>query len=976
MRRLARSPERRRTISRSDEECYVEGMETTETFGRFKRLLAAAIIFPAAALATDCRFTLVDQSNYDANTGFYMDLENSPTGSSTYCQLPNMVIAVGVADGAKWRFIVSQPQPAWMTNHAYTAKAVVTPTYFELYLDGQLLGQGTGGFSGLPNQDLVVDAVPSWANGLGNYLPSQSSIDAESSGGATASATFPVDTRPVPLMLLAPASISESLPFQYGAGESLTFTAVFSLTAASANPQDYAPYVDTYGQSEHSSFAGKISADADLQAAATEEQKALAGWGTPSGYDAWGGVLNAGWQEAATNFFHVVQRNSVWWLISPAGNPCFYIGLDTGPLITGNNTPTTYRTWEFATLPPPAAPYNVAWSSGDWGNTGIVSVSFDTWNMIRKYGSSWQTIATDLTVQRMNAWGFSGLGKWSSETGNLPILPVLEPNHVPIVAVHPDIFDPVVQQVLQSSLQQQIQAGVNDSRILGWSFGNEYDDLITPAEVQTILDLGSTVPAKQALVNQALSAIYANGVAAMAAAWGVKATSTAALYSASPTPPAADIETLREYYEDRYLGFVYQAIKQIDPNHLYFGIWIVPGWWVNATDWQLNAAHVDVIGYDRYSPVFEDSLLEGLAKSTGKPIFLGEFSFPPSYNLLRGYEVYAAASSTDDADAGAQYQSNLASAARNPWCVGVAWFEYRDEPVSGRGFLGETDLDLVEGEDYAFGMVDVADRPKYDLVNQVRSTNLAMAQRRLAFGPPSLSAGGTIDNASFAVNTPVAPGSLVSIFGTGLAGDATIAPGPSLPVALGGATLTLGGVPVPLIHAFPTQVDAQVPWELAGQTSAPLTIVTDDLSGNTVSVPLAEFSPGIYTATGTGSGQGAILIDGTATLAAPVSGPITGQPASRGTFIDIYATGLGPVTNQPASGAPASASPLSWTTATVTVTIGGVPATPSFAGLAPGWVGLYQVNVQVPANAPVGDAVPVALSVGGAASNQVTIAVQ
>jgi uncharacterized protein (TIGR03437 family) len=60
----------------------------------------------------------------------------------------------------------------------------------------------------------------------------------------------------------------------------------------------------------------------------------------------------------------------------------------------------------------------------------------------------------------------------------------------------------------------------------------------------------------------------------------------------------------------------------------------------------------------------------------------------------------------------------------------------------------------------------------------------------------------------------------------------------------------------------------------------------------------------------------------------------------------------------------------------VTVTIGGVPATPSFAGLAPGWVGLYQVNVQVPANAPVGDAVPVALSVGGAVSNQVTIAVQ
>ncbi|HEY1184109.1 MAG TPA: hypothetical protein VGE89_07985, partial [Bryobacteraceae bacterium] len=158
-----------------------------ETFGRFKRLLAGAILFPAVALATDCRFTLVDQSNWDANTGFYMDLENSPTGSSTYCQLPNMTIAVGVADGTTWRFIVAHP--AWTVGHDYTAKAVVTPAYFELYLDGQLLGQVAGGFAGLPNQDLLLDTVPSWADGLGNYLASQSSIDAESSGGATASAT-------------------------------------------------------------------------------------------------------------------------------------------------------------------------------------------------------------------------------------------------------------------------------------------------------------------------------------------------------------------------------------------------------------------------------------------------------------------------------------------------------------------------------------------------------------------------------------------------------------------------------------------------------------------------------------------------------------------------------------------------------------------------------------------------------------------
>ena len=384
-----------------------------------------------------------------------------------------------------------------------------------------------------------------------------------------------------------------------------------------------------------------------------------------------------------------------------------------------------------------------------------------------------------------------------------------------------------------------------------------------------------------------------------------------------------------------------------------------------------------MIGYDRYSPVFEDSQLRSLASSTAKPIFLGEYSFPPTYSLLRGYEAYPLVTAADDADAGAQYQANLQAAAHNPWCVGAAWFEYRDEPVSGRGFLGETDLDLVEGEDYAFGMVDVADRPKYDLVSQVLETNLAMAQRRLTFAAPSLNRGGTVSNASFAANMPVAPGSLVSIFGTGLSDANQTASGVPLPVALGTTSLALGGVPMPLIHALPLQVDAQVPWELAGQSQAELSIVTDDLSGNTVSVPLAPVSPGIYSANGSGAGQGAILINGTATLAAPAGPPYNGQPAKRGTdYINIFATGLGPVTHQPPTGAPASSDTLSQTANTVTVTIGNVPATVPFAGLAPGYVGLYQVNVLVPAAAPVGDAVPLALSVAGVAANPVTMAVQ
>jgi uncharacterized protein (TIGR03437 family) len=88
-------------------------------------------------------------------------------------------------------------------------------------------------------------------------------------------------------------------------------------------------------------------------------------------------------------------------------------------------------------------------------------------------------------------------------------------------------------------------------------------------------------------------------------------------------------------------------------------------------------------------------------------------------------------------------------------------------------------------------------------------------------------------------------------------------------------------------------------------------------------------------------------------------------------------TGLGPVTNQPASGSPAPASPnLSSTTTLPAVTLGNVPAPVTFSGLAPGFIGLYQVNVQIPQNAPTGDAVPLVVTVGGINSNSAAIAVQ
>jgi uncharacterized protein (TIGR03437 family) len=241
---------------------------------------------------------------------------------------------------------------------------------------------------------------------------------------------------------------------------------------------------------------------------------------------------------------------------------------------------------------------------------------------------------------------------------------------------------------------------------------------------------------------------------------------------------------------------------------------------------------------------------------------------------------------------------------------------------------------------------------------------------------PALNTDGTVNGGSF--TTGLAAGSIASTFGTNLALATASASAVPLPNTLAGATLRFNGsLNVPQFFASATQINLQIPWELAGQPSASLTDSIGEVTSAGQTVNLVAYGPGLFATNQAGSGQGAILISGSGGLVAAPVGTFPGsRPVNRSEFIEIFCTGLGPVTNQPTSGSAAGSSPLSLTTSVPTVTIGGVPAVVSFSGLAPGFVGLYQVNVQVPAGAPTGGAVPVALTIGGVTANTVTIAVQ
>jgi uncharacterized protein (TIGR03437 family) len=225
---------------------------------------------------------------------------------------------------------------------------------------------------------------------------------------------------------------------------------------------------------------------------------------------------------------------------------------------------------------------------------------------------------------------------------------------------------------------------------------------------------------------------------------------------------------------------------------------------------------------------------------------------------------------------------------------------------------------------------------------------------------PVIHPGSPRNGATF-LSGPVAAGGLVTIFGDNL-GEAACQ-------GLGEQIL-FNGIPATLLYASPTQIDAQVPWEIAGATKAEVTALNNGGGSAAVTVAVAASSPGIFTESETGSGQGTIVAGATHHFATP------DNPAQRGGYASIYGAGFGPVTNQPPTGSVSPATPLAQTKSLPVVTVGGIDAQVTFSGLAPGLLALYQINFIVPDAAPVGSAIPVLVTVDGAPSNTVTIAIQ
>ncbi len=239
-------------------------------------------------------------------------------------------------------------------------------------------------------------------------------------------------------------------------------------------------------------------------------------------------------------------------------------------------------------------------------------------------------------------------------------------------------------------------------------------------------------------------------------------------------------------------------------------------------------------------------------------------------------------------------------------------------------------------------------------------------------GPPTLPANSVVNGASFRPatepNSAIAPGAIVAIFGADLASETVLAGEVPLPTTLGETSVTFDNILASLFFISRVQINAQVPFELTtGAGSVTVQVTRGSETTEAQPTEIAAVSPGIFTLNQQGSGPAAILH-------AEDFQPVTASaPAQPGEFLAIFCTGLGPVQPEVASGDVApSTEPLARTVTLPMVNIAGIAADVTFSGLAPGFVGLYQVNVQVPSGVPV-DVQDVEVIINGVSSQIVTV---
>jgi hypothetical protein len=473
----------------------------------------------------------------------------------------------------------------------------------------------------------------------------------------------------------------------------------------------FLPFVDEFGQFIHQEWPGKVHSEEDFVRRHEEEQVDLETHPRPAAWNRYGG-WQGGPKSTATGHFRVEKEapDGRWWLIDPEGCRFWSWGLNC---VRSNwdHTPVSDRETYFRWLPKPPSPYAEFFAEGTWAPVGWYKdkgpyrmYSFLAANLLRKYGSQWPSAADADVRLRLPSWGMNTLGNWSD-------LPRIHDKGLAyVIAVHyagpeiagsqgqwgrfPDVFDPLFRSQVRAAMAQTVKPHAVDPWCLGVFVDNELNWGDETSLALAVLASPGDQKAKVAMVSQ-LKKKYRD-IAILNTAWGTRHRDWKGLRNSQKTPDLelarADLVAFTETLAETYFATVREELKTVAPDLLYLGCRFA---WRNDIAVRTAARHCDVLTYNLY----EASVTHfALPAEVDRPVLVGEFHFGALDRGLFHPGLREVRSQAERAEAMRQY---VFGAMANPNIVGAHWFQYRDQPLTGRG----------DGENYQIGFVDICDNP-------------------------------------------------------------------------------------------------------------------------------------------------------------------------------------------------------------------------------------------------------------------------
>ena len=238
---------------------------------------------------------------------------------------------------------------------------------------------------------------------------------------------------------------------------------------------------------------------------------------------------------------------------------------------------------------------------------------------------------------------------------------------------------------------------------------------------------------------------------------------------------------------------------------------------------------------------------------------------------------------------------------------------------------------------------------------------------------PVISNSGVVNSVTGDSTQAVAPGSIVSIFGSQLASTTATADSVPLSTSIAGISVTFNGVATPVRLVSPNLISVQVPWETDPTKPGSVVVTQNGVSSAAASVAVAQYSPGLHAIQNLGRSNLALAVNSDGSLAQPtgIIPGLTTHPAQPGDTLMLLATGLGPV-DSPISNGTASSDTVRNALTQPQVTVSGIGATVASATLSASFVGAYQVQMTVPGGVGASDAAPVQIQIGGFSSPATT----